>query len=137
MDPRSQDLTEGPLVDTQLSKTISALVDGRFEAETAFLAALVRQPSDNPPGDCDPHAAITAELLEKLGFEVERHLVPPALVAENGMKSATNLIVRLAFGSGFLSARCQRSFGADIHADRSGRRRDNHRLTRLRPTDAQ
>ena len=87
-------------MDTQLSKTIAALVDQRFEAETAFLAALVRQPSDNPPGDCDPHAEITAEQLEMLGFEVERHPVPPALVAENGMKSATNLIVRLTFGSG-------------------------------------
>lgn len=84
----------------QLTKTISALIDERFEAETAFLAAMVRQPSDNPPGDCDPHATMTAGLLEDLGFEVERHPVPPALVAENGMVSATNLVVRLGFGSG-------------------------------------
>ncbi len=88
------------MVDTQFSEILSALIEERFEAETAFLAALVRQPSDNPPGDCDPHADVTAGLLEGLGFEVERHPVPAALVAENGMASATNLLVRQRFGSG-------------------------------------
>ena len=47
----------------------------RAEAE-AFLAALVRQPSDNPPGDCAPHAATAAALLEAMGLHVERHPVP-------------------------------------------------------------
>ena len=87
-------------MDAQLSENLSALIDRRFEDETAFLAALVRQPSDNPPGDCDPHAEITAGLLEGLGFAVERHPVPAALIAENGMVSATNLVVRQQFGSG-------------------------------------
>lgn len=65
-----------------------------------FLAALVRQPSDNPPGDCAPHAEATAALLEALGLTVERHPVPAALVAAHGMVSATNLVVRHRFGPG-------------------------------------
>jgi len=66
----------------------------------AFLAELVRVPSDNPPGDCAPHAARAAELLQALGFTVERHPVPEAAVRESGMISATNLIVRHRFGDG-------------------------------------
>ncbi len=41
--------------------------------EEAFLAELVRVPSDNPPGDCAPHAQRAAQLLEAMGFTVERH----------------------------------------------------------------
>ena len=63
------------------------------DAQTALLAALVRAPSDNPPGDCAPHAERTAGLLERLGLSVERHEVPTALVRAHGMVSATNLIV--------------------------------------------
>ena len=66
----------------------------------AFLAALVRQPSDNPPGDCAAHAALAATLLESMGLVVERHAVPAGEVSEHGMVSCTNLIVRSRFGSG-------------------------------------
>lgn len=79
---------------------VTAFLHARRPQRTAFLAALVRVPSDNPPGDCNPHAARTAELLEQLGFTVERHPVPVDLVRAHGMVSATNLVVRLAFGSG-------------------------------------
>jgi acetylornithine deacetylase/succinyl-diaminopimelate desuccinylase-like protein len=65
-----------------------------------FLAALVRCPSDNPPGDCAAHAELAAGLLEGLGFVVERHVVPPELVRAHGMISATNLVVRHVFGPG-------------------------------------
>jgi acetylornithine deacetylase/succinyl-diaminopimelate desuccinylase-like protein len=65
-----------------------------------FLAELVRVPSDNPPGDCAAHAERTAELLEGMGFEVERHRVPEALCQDNGMISATNLVVRRHLGTG-------------------------------------
>jgi succinyl-diaminopimelate desuccinylase len=57
-------------------------------------------PSDNPPGDCDRSAETVAKLLEGLGFAVERHKVPDALVKANGMVSATNLIARRRFGQG-------------------------------------
>ena len=70
------------------------------EAQTAMLAELVRTPSDNPPGDCARHAARTAELLEGLGFTVERHPVPEALTRAHGMISCVNLIVRRSFGTG-------------------------------------
>ena len=65
-----------------------------------FLAELVRRPSDNPPGDCAPHAQMTAELLEAMGLDVERHPVPDDDVRAHGMVSCTNLIVRKTFGSG-------------------------------------
>ena len=71
----------------------------RAEAER-FLAELVRVPSDNPPGDCAPHARRAAELLEAMGFAVERHAVPAEAVQANGMVSCTNLVVRVRFGSG-------------------------------------
>jgi acetylornithine deacetylase/succinyl-diaminopimelate desuccinylase family protein len=80
--------------------TIRAAVLSRFGEEVAFLAALVRQPSDNPPGDCAPHAAYAAGLLEALGFTVERHPVPEAEVRAAGMISATNLVIRHRFGAG-------------------------------------
>ena len=70
------------------------------EAETRFLAEIVRIPSDNPPGDCDRSAETVAKLLEGLGFTVERHKVPEDLVKANGMISAANLIVRRKFGQG-------------------------------------
>ncbi len=68
--------------------------------QTAFLASLVQAASDNPPGDCAPHADIAASLLESLGLAVERHKVPAALATETGMISATNLVVRHRFGPG-------------------------------------
>jgi len=71
----------------------------RASAE-AFLAALVRVPSDNPPGDCAPHAAAAASLLEALGLTVTRLPVPDALVRDNGMISCVNLLVRMPFGTG-------------------------------------
>lgn len=70
------------------------------ERETRFLAELVKNPSDNPPGDCRPHAERAATLLEALGLEVERHPVPESLVKANGMVSCANLIVRERFGPG-------------------------------------
>lgn len=70
----------------------------RRDAET-FLADLVRMPSDNPPGDCTPHAQRTAHLLEAMDLVVERYPVPAETVHANGMISCTNLLVRVRFGS--------------------------------------
>lgn len=79
---------------------IRDFVTSQREAQTAFLAELVRVPSDNPPGDCRAHAEKAAELLEAQGFTVERHEVSEELARQNGMISATNLIVRERFGDG-------------------------------------
>ncbi|WP_454914644.1 ArgE/DapE family deacylase [Xanthobacter sediminis] len=76
------------------------LIAERTSDQRRFLAELVKVPSDNPPGDCAPHAARAAELLEALGFTVERHRVPEATVTAAGMVSVTNLIVRHRFGDG-------------------------------------
>jgi len=72
----------------------------RWDDEVDFLAALVRCPSDNPPGDGAPIAALAAGLLEGLGLTVERHDVPPDDCAARGMISVCNLIVRRRFGEG-------------------------------------
>ena len=69
-------------------------------AQTTFLGELVKVPSDNPPGDCDAHAKRAAELLERMGFKVERHPVPEDVVLAHGMISATNLVIRERFGDG-------------------------------------
>ncbi len=83
-----------------LRQDIEAFVRARHEAQVGFLAELVRLATDNPPGDCAAHGARAAELLEGLGFVVERHAVPEALVREVGMVSVTNLVVRRRFGDG-------------------------------------
>jgi acetylornithine deacetylase/succinyl-diaminopimelate desuccinylase family protein len=80
--------------------TIRDTIDANWQREVNYLKSLVKSPSDNPPGDCAPIAEVAAKGLESLGFTVERHPVPEALVAANGMKSVTNLIVRKTFGSG-------------------------------------
>ena len=79
---------------------ISQEVDRAFEDEVRFLAAMVRQASDNPPGDCAPHAELAARELEARGFAVERHAVSETRAAASGMRSAVNLVVRERFGPG-------------------------------------
>jgi succinyl-diaminopimelate desuccinylase len=83
-----------------MTDSIRTAVDAHFEAEVAFLKAIVQVPSDNPPGDCEAHALKAGELLVKLGFSVEHHPVPQPFVREHGMKSVVNLIVRHTFGAG-------------------------------------
>jgi len=80
--------------------TLRDYIDAHFDEQVRALAELVRCPSDNPPGDCAPHAELTARLLEAMGFTVERHEVPAEHAAAHGMRSVTNLIVRERFGDG-------------------------------------
>jgi succinyl-diaminopimelate desuccinylase len=87
-------------MDTNAKDGLAAFIDAHFDAEVAFLQALVRAPSDNPPGDCTPHALLSAGLLEEMGFEVEHYEVPSDVAARHGMASVTNLIVRQQFGQG-------------------------------------
>lgn len=83
-----------------IDEDIAKFLTEKREAETAFLADLVKIPSDNPPGDCAPHAARAAERLEGLGFKVERHHVPADVARAHGMVSVTNLVIRENFGDG-------------------------------------
>ncbi len=84
----------------QVKAEITDFIRGRRAQAVATLAELVRAPSDNPPGDCAPHAEVAARQLADLGFTVEKHPVPADLVRRAGMISATNLIVRERFGDG-------------------------------------
>ncbi|KQY86958.1 ArgE/DapE family deacylase [Pelomonas sp. Root1444] len=74
-------------------------ITSHFDDEVRFLQALVRIPTDTPPGNNAPHADRMAELLAELGFEVEKHAVPAPAVKKAGMQSVTNLIVRHRFSS--------------------------------------
>lgn len=85
---------------TETATAVSHFVDDQRAAQESFLQALVRVPSDNPAGDCAPHAEQTALLLKQLGIEVEAYPVPQALVQAHGMVSITNLVVREVFGTG-------------------------------------
>ncbi|MGH7210085.1 MAG: M20/M25/M40 family metallo-hydrolase, partial [Acetobacteraceae bacterium] len=82
------------------AQAIADFLESQREAQTRFLAELVKVPSDNPPGDCAAHAERAAELLAGLGLTVERHRVPEDAVKANGMISAINLVVRKRFGAG-------------------------------------
>ena len=79
---------------------LDAWIDAHFDEEVAFLQALVRVPTDTPPGHNAPHAERTAELLRGFGFEAERHAVPADAVHAAGMESIANLIVRRPYAPG-------------------------------------
>ena len=83
-----------------IASTIESFLAVHRREQEGFVADLVRVPSDNPPGDCAPHAELAARLLENMGLRVERHVVPQELVTANGMVSCTNLVVRVRFGEG-------------------------------------
>jgi succinyl-diaminopimelate desuccinylase len=79
---------------------LDAWVDAHFDEQVRFLQALVRVPTDTPPGNNAPHADRTADLLAAMGLHAEKHAVPVAQVQAQGMQSITNLIVRQRFGPG-------------------------------------
>ena len=88
------------MIPPTLHGKLAAFVDEHHADQVAFLREIVRVPSDTPPGDNAPASAKAAELLERLGFTVERHPVPEAFLRDYGMKSVVNLIVRQRFGTG-------------------------------------
>ena len=47
---------------------LDAWIDAHFDDEVRFLQALVRVPTDTPPGNNAPHALRTAELLQAFGL---------------------------------------------------------------------
>lgn len=81
-------------------ETLDAWIDAHFDEEVRFLQALVRVPTDTPPGNNAPHAERTAELLQAFGMQAEQHAVPQAEVKAYGLQSITNLIVRRRYGDG-------------------------------------
>ena len=75
-------------------------IDTHFDQQVIFLQALIRVPTDTPPGNNAPHAERAAELLHAMGLSAEKHPVPQAEVHAAGLKSITNLIVRRKYGAG-------------------------------------
>jgi succinyl-diaminopimelate desuccinylase len=79
---------------------LDAWIDAHFDEQVRFLQELIRVPTDTPPGNNTPHALRTAQLLEEMGLQTEKHCPPQAAVTAAGLESITNLIVRRKFGSG-------------------------------------
>src|SRR4029450_5733366 len=79
---------------------LNSWIDDHHAEQIEFLRAIVRVPSDTPPGDNALAAGKAAGLLSARGFGVERHAVPAEFLRAYGMQSVTNLIVRQSFGSG-------------------------------------
>ncbi|MCW5238579.1 M20 family metallopeptidase [Verminephrobacter eiseniae] len=92
---------------------LDAWIDQHFDEQVRFLQALVRVPTDTPPGDNAPHAERTAELLQDFGYSAEKHAVPADLVRACGMASITNLIVRRHYGP----AGSGRTIALNAHGD--------------------
>jgi succinyl-diaminopimelate desuccinylase len=89
---------------------LDAWIDAHFDEEVRFLQALVRVPTDTPPGNNAPHAERTAALLKDFGYAAEVHAVPVQEVQAAGLESITNLVVRRKFGPG-------RTIGLNAHGD--------------------
>lgn len=83
-----------------LDAQLDAWIDAHFEAQVGFLQALIRVPTDTPPGNNAPHALRTAKLLHDLGLEAEKFPIPEAEVKAAGLQSITNLLVRRRYGPG-------------------------------------
>ena len=79
---------------------LDAWIDQHFDEQVLFLQALIRVPTDTPPGNNAPHAERTAELLQGMGLAAESHPVPEAEVKAAGLESITNLVVRRKYGEG-------------------------------------
>jgi len=89
---------------------LDAWIDAHFDAQVRFLQALIRVPTDTPPGNNAPHAERTAELLQGFGLVAEKHPVPEAEVKAHGLQSITNLVVRRRYGAG-------RTIALNAHGD--------------------
>jgi len=90
---------------------LDAWIDEHFDEQVRFLQALVRVPTDTPPGDNAPHAECTARLLGEFAFDAESHAVPADAVHEYGLRSLTNLVVRRRYGH------AGRVIGLNAHGD--------------------
>ncbi len=84
---------------TSLYTALDAWIHAHFDDEVRFLQALVRVPTDTPPGNNAPHAERTAALLSEFGYTAEKHPVAAEDVQAYGMQSITNLIVRRRFAA--------------------------------------
>ena len=85
---------------SDLYTQLDTWVNQHFDEEVRFLQALVRVPTDTPPGNNAPHAERTAALLQAMGLEAQKFPVPLEMAQAAGLQSVTNLLVRRRFGPG-------------------------------------
>ena len=85
------------MTSTAAFDALDAWIDAHFDEQVRFLQALVRVPTDTPPGDNAPHADRTVRLLAEFDFFAEAHAVPPDQVRDYGLRSLTNLVVRRTY----------------------------------------
>jgi acetylornithine deacetylase/succinyl-diaminopimelate desuccinylase-like protein len=90
---------------------LDAWIDAHFDEQVRFLQALVRVPTDTPPGNNAPHAERTAALLREFDFLAESYPVPTDRVRDYGLQSLTNLVVRRPYGD------AGRVIGLNAHGD--------------------
>ncbi len=79
---------------------LDAFVDSHFDEQVGFLQALVRVPTDTPPGNNAPHARHTRQLLADMGLEAQLHEVPAETVQSYGLQSIANLVVQRRYRPG-------------------------------------
>ncbi len=96
---------------------LDAWIDAHFDEEVRFLQALVRVPTDTPPGNNAPHAERTAALLADFGFDAEKHAVPADEVKDYGLESLTNLIVRRKYGQEGQTSKDGLTVALNAHGD--------------------
>jgi succinyl-diaminopimelate desuccinylase len=96
---------------------LDAWVDAHFDDEVKFLQALVQVPTDTPPGNNAPHAERTAQLLQELGMHAEKHSPSAAELADYGMQSITNLIVRRKYGQQDNQDNAGKTIALNAHGD--------------------
>ncbi len=89
---------------------LDAWIDSHFDEQVEFLQQLIQVPTDTPPGNNAPHAERAADLLDAMGLQTERHVVPEDLVKAAGLQTITNLIVRRKYGAG-------RTIALNAHGD--------------------
>lgn len=100
MSPSALNATPAADLLTDAHARLDDWIDAHFNEQVQFLQALIRVPTDTPPGNNAPHAERTAELLRDFGFEAEAYPVPEQEVRDYGLVSLTNLIVRRPYGPG-------------------------------------
>jgi len=81
-------------------QAIDQWIDQHFDEQVQFLQALIRIPTDSPPGDNTPHALHTAAMLKDFGMQAEAFEIPADEVHAHGLATITNLIVRRRYGEG-------------------------------------
>ena len=83
-----------------MSEPLAAAVLAGQPDAVAFLAELVRRPTENPPGDVQDAIEWLALYLAGRGHEVERHPVPDPFARHYRRTNVENIIVRRRFGPG-------------------------------------